>query len=530
VAVRILAINDFEGALTSARRVAGRPVGGAAVLAAYLRAAQAGWEDGTVIVHAGDHVGASPPVSALLQDEPAITFFNMLGNAWCTYQNRMHPRCNLAGTAGNHEFDEGRGELFRLLFGGNHPNGPYLDASWRGARFPTVSANVVDAATGRPILPPYVIKEVRGVRIAFVGAVRKDTPTVVTPTGVEGLRFLDEAEAINVHIPRIRAQGVRAIVALIHRGGRQAQIYEGPTRPDQQVTGPIVDIVARLSPEVDVVVSGDAHSFLNARLPALGGKRVLVTQAFSSGTAYADIDLQVDPRTRDVTAASAAIVTTFADAGPGLRPDPAVAALVSRAEARVAPLVNRVVGQAATDIVRAQNPAGESPLGNLIADAQRAAMRTDFAVMNPGGIRTDLPAGPVTWGQLFAIQPFGNNLVRMTLTGHQIYDLLNQQWVDQPFPRMLQISGFTYTWDNARPVGDRIVEVRRVGAGAIDRTASYTVTVNSFLAAGGDRFTVLTQATNREVGMNDLEAMVAYLQRLPQPFSSRIEGRITRLN
>jgi 5'-nucleotidase len=257
---------------------------------------------------------------------------------------------------------------------------------------------------------------------------------------------------------------------------------------------------------------------------------VLVTQAFAAGTAYGDIDIQIDRRTRDVTAASAAIVTTFADAGPGQRPDPQVAALVARAEAMVAPLINRVVGQAGAEIARAQNPAGESPLGNLIADAHRAAMRTDFAATNPGGIRTDLRAGPVMWGQLFAIQPFGNTLVRMTLTGDQIYELLNQQWLNQPFPRMLQISGFTYTWDNARPVGDRIVEVRRAGAGAIDRAASYTMTVNSFLAAGGDNFAVLTRGTDRQVGVNDLEALVAHVQRLPQPFSSGIEGRITRLN
>lgn len=555
--VQILGINDFHGQISAGRRVANRPVGGAAVLAAYLKAAQQDASDPelsarTFIVHAGDHVGASPPESALLQDEPSIGFLNLLANRYCRFEGRpagytmkqgwdddeagddrqdrrLHPKCNLVGTPGNHEFDEGKDELFRLLNGGNHPNGPFLEDPYRGARYPTISANVVDEQTGKPILPPFVLKNVNGVRIAFIGAVLKQTPTIVTPTGVAGLKFLDEADSINRYVKLLRRVGIHAFIVVIHQGGTQTS-YQGPTQPGGLLNGQdIVNIVSRLDDDVDVVVSGHAHSFTNTLLKNEHGKDILITQAFSSGTAYGDIDLTIDRKTRDVVAKSAAIVTTFGDAGPGLAPDATAAELVMQAESTVAPLVNRVIGETAVALLRTENPAGESALGNLIADAQRAALGTDFAFMNPGGIRADLLAGPVTYGELFTIQPFGNSLVRMNLTGQQIYDLLNQQWVNQPFPRIMKTSGLTYTWDNNRPIGDRIVEVRRNGA-PIDRQASFSIAVNSFMAAGGDNFTVLPQGQNQVGGPLDLDALIAYIQGLPQPFSAAIEGRIIRVN
>lgn len=556
--VQVLGINDFHGQLSEGRRVANRPVGGAAVLAAYLEAAQQDPHDShlserTFIVHAGDYVGATPPESALLQDEPSIGFLNLLANRHCRYDDRrerkeqrpgwdehdaqderrdrrLHPKWNLVGTPGNHEFDEGKDELLRLLNGGNHPAGPFLEHPYRGARFPTVSANVVDEQTGKPVLPPYVIKQVQDVRLAFIGAVLKETPTIVTPTGVAGLRFLDEADSINRYVRWLRkVHGIRTFIVLLHQGGRQTT-YEGPTQPEGSVNGrEVLDIVSRLDDDVDVVVSGHAHAFTNVVLKNRNGAEILVTQAFSAGTAYGDIDLFIDRRSRDVVVKSASIVTTYRDVGPGLTPHPRVAELVERAQAAVAPLVNRVIGMAATDLVRAESPSGESALGNLIADAQRVALGTDFAFMNPGGIRADLAAGPVTYGQLFTIQPFGNSLVRMELTGQQIYDLLNQQWANQPFPRILKTSGLTYIWDSNRPIGDRIIEVSRNGM-PIDRLATYTVTVNSFLAAGGDNFTVLRGGRNQIGGPLDLDALIAYIQTLSQPFSASVEGRIVRLN
>lgn len=537
--VKLLGINDFHGQL-SPRTVSGRPAGGAAVLAAYLEAAMAGMEDQSLIVHAGDQVGASPPNSALLQDEPAISFLNSLANRFCSFredpedaeEDSGNPQCNLVGTLGNHEFDEGRQELFRLVFGGNHPTGPFLESPWRGAKFPYVSSNVVVARTGHSLLSPYVIRRFHarpGIPIGVVGAVLKDTPSIVTPTGVAGLQFLDEADAINQAVGELKERGVRAIVVAIHQGGTQRSFTGGTSNGSSPVSGQILDIVSRLDDEVDVVVSGHTHAFTNALVPNQHGKPILVVQAFSASTAYDDIDLTLDAETGDVVEKSARVVTTFGDAGPGLSPDARIAQMVAEADARVAPLVNRVIGTATADITRAENAAGESALGNLIADAQRASLGTDFAFMNPGGIRDELRAGTVTWGKLFAVQPFGNSLVKMKLTGQRIYDLLEQQFQGQPFPRILKTSGLTYTWDASRPLGSRIVEVRKDGQ-AIDRAATFTVTVNNFMAGGGDNFTTLLNGTEQVGGPIDLDALVEYVGSLAQPFSASIEGRITRRN
>ena len=528
--VQILSVNDFHGQITPGKFVSGRPVGSAPVLMAYLREEEKQFDGQTFFVHAGDLIGASVPQSALLQDEPTIMIFNTLTNRNCGCRRRQdNPNCKVIGVPGNHEFDEGLAEFFRMLNGGNHENGPFIEDPFRGAEFPYVCANITYKAGGKPILPPFVIRNVKGSRIAFIGATVKETPTMVTPTGVADIDFGDEADAINTTVERLRRMHVRAIVVLLHQGGSQSA-YDGPTNPGAaMVSGPVTDIVSRLNGEVDVVISGHAHGFTNALLPAADGSPVLVTQSWSAGTAYGDIELEIDPKTDDIVAKSAQIITAWADDEFTLTPDAQSAAIVAAAEERVAPLVNQVIADASIDILRAQNASGESALGNLIADAQRAAMETDFAMMNPGGIRADLYSGEVTWGELYTVQPFNNYLVKMEITGQQVYDVLNQQWYNQPYARVLQISGLTYTWDNNRPENDRITEVLKEGT-PVDRSATYTVTVNSFLAAGGDNFTVLAQGAGQIVGPVDLEALVNYIKQLPQPFTAAVEGRITRLN
>ncbi len=516
VPVKILAINDFHGQLPAGKKVSGKDVGSAGVLVAYLRAAEQGVDDRTIVVHAGDHVGASPPASALLQDEPAVSLMNLLANEHCV-AGQEDPRCNVVATVGNHEFDEGLAELRRLLDGGTYASGPFLEDPWGGARYPTVCANVVDAVTNLPVFPPYEVTVVDGVSVGFVGAVLAGTPGIVTPAGVAGLRFLDEADAINAAVAELARRQVHAIVVLLHQGGSQSAAG---------ITGDIVQIVSRLDPEVDVVVSGHSHTFLNGLLPNAAGAPVLVTQAYSAGTAYADIDLVVDRRTGDVASKEARIATTWAD---GVAPDPEAAALQAAAEAKVAPLVNRHVGYASRDLLRTENTAGESTLGNLIADTQRAAMETDFAFMNPGGIRDDIRAGEVTWGALFNVQPFANDLVRVQLTGDQIRRLLEQQWVGQTYPKLLKTSGLEYTWDAAQPVGRRGVAISRGGV-PLDPAATYSVTVNSFLRTGGDAFTVLAEGTGAVVGPVDLEALVAWVAKLPQPFDAPALGRVQRLH
>jgi 5'-nucleotidase len=529
VPVQILAINDFHGRLSPGKKVDDRPVGSAPVLAAYFQKEQQEFDGFTFIVHAGDLVGASPPASALLQDEPAIMFMNLLGNRECSSQDRLNPKANLLATVGNHECDDGLDELMRLLKGGNYVKGPFLEDPWQGATFPYVAANVVNQETNEPILPRYVIKEVDGIPMAFIGAVLTATEDMVTPSKVAGLKFLDEAAAINACLPELKAKQVKSIIVLLHQGGRQPA-YEGPTRPGGGVTGPLRKILWRLDDEVDVVVSGHTHSFTNALVPNQNGKEILVTQAWSAGKGYADIELEISRATRDVVKKSAAIVTARADAGPGLTPDPEATTLMLAAEHQVAPLTHHMIAVAASDIIRTRNRAGESALGNLIADAQRRAMGTDFSFTNPGGIRTNIAAGEVTWGELFSVQPFNNYLVRMELTGQQIYDLLNQQFPPrQTFSRMLQVSGLTYTWDASLPKGNRIVEVRQDGV-TINKAKTYTVTMNSFLAEGGDKFSMFKKGRNKKEGPKDLAALISYIQGLPQPFSANIEGRIERVN
>ncbi|HEY8488358.1 MAG TPA: bifunctional metallophosphatase/5'-nucleotidase [Thermaerobacter sp.] len=499
VRLQILAVNDFHGALQS-RTLGGRPIGGAAVLAAYWdRWEKEAQKQGitTLRVGVGDLVGASPPVSALLQDEPTIEALS-----------RMHL---LFSAVGNHEFDEGVAELKRLQDGGCHPE----TGCFPGAGFQYLTANVVDAETGEPLFPPYGIVRVRGIPVAFIGATLKETPTIVTPTGVAGVRFLDEAEAINRYVAELKAQGIETIVVLLHQGG------DGDRRGGP-ISGDVVPIVEALDDEVDVVLSAHTH---RGYWGTIDGK--LVTQAYSSGTAFADVDLVLDRATGDVIAKEAAIVDTWADVAPGNEPDPRIARIVARAEEQVEPIINRVVGVAADDITRQTTPAGESELGNLIADAQRWAMGTDVAFMNPGGIRADLAAGEVTWGELYEIQPFNNDLVKMTLTGAQIERLLEQQWLNQPRPRILQVSGLTYRWDPSRPPGDRVDPADVfINGQPLDLEARYTVTANSFIAAGGDNFTAFTEGQDRVVGPVDIDALVDYVQQLPQPFNAVIEGRI----
>jgi 5'-nucleotidase len=533
--VKLLGFNDFHGQLSTGKLVGVRPVGSAGVLTSYLKAAQAGIENQTLIVHAGDHVGASPAASALLQDEPSIQWLNMLANAACTYADKANPACNIVGTLGNHEFDEGKTELLRLLNGGNHVSGPFLEDPYKGARFPYVSANVVDEVTNRPILPPYVIKVVQGVPIAFVGAVLEATPTIVTPTGVAGLKFLDEADAANSYVPEIKALGVKTIVLLIHQGAFQSS-YTASTNTaltNSVLNGTdILDVVTRLDSEFDVVVSGHSHTFTNLLVTNNGGKKILVTQAFSASTAYADIDLTIDPVTKDVVTKSAKIVTTFADVAPGNTPDPAAAMLTAAAEAKVAPLTSQIVGFATVSLTRDGGTTGEESLGDVIADSQNLAEGTQFAFMNPGGIRNDLivPAGGanITWNDLFNIQPFGNTLVKMNMTGAQLKALLEQQW--QPtVTRFLQISGLGYTWDAALPVGSRIVEIHDAAGVALNPVATYSITCNNFLATGGDGFSTFLLGTGNVGGPVDLDAMIDYTEH-HNPLPAPTTGRVVRLH
>ncbi len=509
VEVQILALNDFHGNLQppagSSGRVGTIDAGGAEYLATHLRNLEAE-NPNTVIVAAGDLIGASPLLSALFHDEPTIEAFNHMG-------------LDLVAV-GNHEFDEGVTELLRMQKGGCHPVDGCQDGDpFKGADFQYLAANVVYRDNGRPILPAVKIRNFRGVHVAFIGMTLEGTPSIVTPSGISTVNFLDEAETVNRLVVEIKKKGIETIVVLIHEGG-QPLAGTGFNDCNGGVSQPIVDIVTNFDDEVDVVVSGHTHQPYNC---TIDGK--LVTSAFSFGRLVTDIDLVIDRATGEVISniATNKIVTRDVAKAADLT------SLIDKYNAVAAPLANRIIGTITADILRAANPAGESALGDVIADAQLAATAPAglgdavIAFMNPGGIRADLtyassPAGEgdgnVTYGESFTVQPFGNSMVTLSLTGAQIDAVLEQQF-DNPAPgqlRILQVSaGFSYAWSASAPVGSKVDPASIMLNGVpLDPAASYRVTVNSFLADGGDNFSVLAQGTNRLGGAVDTDALSDY--------------------
>jgi 5'-nucleotidase len=521
--VQILAINDFHGNLkpplngiriqdpaNPGKRI-NVDAGGAEYLAtqvALLRARNANH----VFVAAGDLIGASPLLSALFHDEPTVEALSLMGLE--------------ASAVGNHEFDKGATELLRMQRGGCNPvDGCKGPKPFKGAGYQYLAASTVVEATGQTLLPAYHVKTFEGVPVAFIGLTLKGTPNIVVPAGVVGLRFDDEAETVNRLVPGLRAQGIEAIVVLIHEGG----IPVGDYNECPGISGPIVDIVKKLDKAVDLVISGHTHSAYNCRIDGR-----LVTSGDKYGTIVTAIDLVLDRQTRDVVSAQA---ENHIVRNATLAKAPEQTALIAQYEQLAGPLTRRVVGRIAATLPRDSNPAGESALGQVVADAQLAATRdvgAQIALMNPGGIRAALalPAdGLLRYEDLFTVQPFYNNLVTMTLSGAQILQLLEQQWTGQVSARLLQVSrGFAYTWDAARPSGQRLVPGSVTLDGRpLDLAARYRVTVNSFLAGGGDSFPALKAGTDRRTGMMDVDALERYVQANPTLAPGKLD-RIARLN
>ena len=527
VAVRLIAFNDLHGHLEPgdntiampdprdpAQRIALR-TGGMAHLASAARRLRAE-QPASLLVSTGDLVGASPLTSALFRDEPTIEAMNALGLD--------------LNVVGNHEFDHGVAELRRLIAGGcaTEPRGVAAscagaDRRYAGARFPFIAANVEDAATGAPLLSPFVVRTVDGVRIGLVGAVTRSTPGIVMPDGIRGWRFTSEAQALNRYARQLRADGVNVVVAVVHEGGDADGGINGCDNP----RGAIFDIVRALDPAIDVVLSAHTHRAYNCRID---GRPVI--QGASFGRLLSVIDLQVDraggavareaTRARNVPVANGLDADPAVDAAyPPYPADPQVAAIVEHYRKRVAPLAERPVGRLAAAVERLPPEQGDSPAGRLIADAHLAATRgngAQIAFTNTGGIRANLrprqPDGTVTFGDVFTVQPFGNTLVTMTLTGAQLKALLESQWRSSTGrPHFLQPSAtLSYAWRDDAPPGARVVEDSiTIGTERWRRDASYRVTVNSYLAAGGDRFHAFLDGTERSGGPLDVDALAQYL-------------------
>jgi 5'-nucleotidase len=548
----LLAFNDFHGNIDpptgSAGVVNGVPAGGVEFLATAVKTleSQAGtpW---VFTVTAGDNIGGTPLVSAAFHDEPTIELLNALGVD--------------VSSVGNHEFDEGVSELRRIQLGGCHPVDGCQDGDgYAGASFPYLAANVVSKRTGLPILAPFWVEFVAGKPVGFVGVTLEGTPSIVNPAGISTVNFLDEATTANKYANLLRLLGVRSVVLLIHEGGAQ-----NPPPPTVDIdgcanfAGDIVPIVARLNPVYKVVVSGHTHRPYICNLPNSSGATSLVTSANSFGTVVTDITFVLDRSGRTISATADNVIAengirlpdgTYARdaAGNFIRNpaliDPEAKVIADEYRTAVAPIANRVVGRITADIVRDARPNGESPLGDVIADAQLAYTQTagaQISLMNPGGIRAPLtfanspggePPGDVTYGEVFTVQPFNNLVVTQTFTGAQLEAVLEQQFPGfggQTVERILQPSaGFTYSYNETLPLGDRISDMELNGT-PIDPAATYRVTTNDFLANGGDGFTNLALGTDRVVAPAfDVDALVAYLG-AGAPVAPGPADRITRL-
>jgi 5'-nucleotidase len=549
---QFLSYNDFHGAIDppggSGATVNGVPAGGVEFLATWLkklRAEAAAEGRKTLTVGAGDLIGATPLVSAAFHDEPTIELMGEIGLQ--------------VSSVGNHEFDEGVTELLRMQRGGCHPKDGCQDGDgFAGADFTYLAANTINRKTGLPILPPIDIKFVGGVAVGFVGLTLEGTADIVNPAGITSVRFADEVKTANKWGKVLRLLGVKAQVLLVHEGGAQTGTTPGVS-DCSGFSGPIVPIVAGLNPEFGLVVSGHTHRFYSCTLPNSAGTSV-VTSAGTAGQVISDIDYTLDRRTgrfAEITAHNVVVENgvrnpdgTWQQTAPGVfakNPalvDAAAKKLADKYRTAVAPIANRVVGAITRDITRDVVASGESPLGDVIADAQLAWTKSNgaqIALMNPGGIRASLvyaaspggePAGQVTYGEAFTVQPFNNLVVTQTFTGAQLKEVLEQQFAGYPGQtanRILQISaGLTYSYNSTAAPGSRVSALSFNGA-PVDPAANYLITTNDFLANGGDGFTRLTEGTGRTTAPGfDVDALVGYLG-AGAPVAPGPANRITKL-
>jgi 5'-nucleotidase len=540
--VHLLAFNDLHGNLEAAgNNIYGKFAGGAAYLAKAVKDRQARYRNRQATILAGDNIGASPLANGLFFEEPITVASNLM-------------RVNFA-SVGNHEFDKGRAELLRIQNGGCHPvegctAAPYAlpDGSttdvYPGADFQYLSANVVVNATGRTLFPAFGMKSFRTdggsrLKVGFIGEVLEATPTIVTPTGVAGLTFQDEADAANRAVRQLQQKGVKTSVLVIHEGGFQTSPAALNGCTGNLAGSAIADIASRLDPAIKVIVSAHTHAEYRCTITTPDGVTRLITSASSFGRILTDLTLTIDDQTGELVQASAdnvIVENALNTPGPGVtripdpsREDPQVQAVVEQYVAAAAPLANRVIGRIQGDLTRTPSPLGESALGDVIADAQFAATQpanlggAQLAFMNPGGIRADLRVGDissggeapgeVTYGEAFTVQPFGNSLVTKTMTGDMIRRLLEQQFPGcggQTTQRILQVSN-TFRYEQAPAAATCEGRIGRMFVGGVEvaPTDSFRVTMNSFLAAGGDGFTVFNEGTDALGGAQDIDALVA---------------------
>ncbi|WP_156290325.1 5'-nucleotidase C-terminal domain-containing protein [Oceanobacillus salinisoli] len=448
--------------------------------------------ENTLIVHAGDMIGGSSPVSGLLQDEPTVEIMEEIGFD--------------VSTVGNHEFDEGVEELLRMINGGEHPEGKGTEG-YDGMNFPVLCANCVYEDSGETYLPPYYIEEVDGVEIGFIGVNTKESVNMVMPSSLEGIAFTDETEAVNDAVAELTAQGVEAIIVLAHMPAYQ---------DGDSATGDAADLAANVDDAVDIIFAAHNHAVNNVEVD-----NKLIVQASEYGKAFADVDIAIDRESGDIVEKEAEIVFVKQN---DYTPDETVAEILAHYEEQIAPIVNEVIGYNTQDLTGSYTNGSDHGLGNLITDGMNWTMDSDFAMTNGGGIRDDLLAGPVTWGEMFNVLPFGNTLMTYEIKGADLYPILNDQL--SSYGSDYSVAGFHYTYN---PELQQVVDITFPDGTPIDKDATYTLTVNNYM--GTQDGPIMNLGENPVMGPVDIDAAVDFVKSLnsseDNPIVYGSEGRIS---
>ncbi|WLR47263.1 bifunctional metallophosphatase/5'-nucleotidase [Halobacillus litoralis] len=452
IEVQLLGVNDLHGQLDYEGTYKGKKVGGAEYLAAYLQSYEQ-QNPNTFLVHAGDMVGASPPVSSIFQDEPTVEFMNHLDFD--------------IGTLGNHEFDEGVQEMKRLLNGGHHEATGYFS----GATTPYTTANVIDENTGKSLLPPFIIKKVHGVNIGFIGVVTTDTNDFVLPENLQGVKIIDEVDAINNSVAQLKDKGVESIVVLGHVSAKS-------NKEGTQANREFVDMASEIDDEVDVMFAGHNHTYANK---VVDGK--LIVQSYSYGKAFSKVDLTIDPATKDIIQKEAEIVHTYHEER---EPDPQTQYLLKKYEGMLHEGYNEVLTETEEGISRKKDKNGESPLAQIIARSLKEKMNADVAFVHHGGIRKSIKEGPIRAIDLHTVLPFKHYGVSLSMTGEEIKEVLAEQWTDKR-TNLLQAAGLEYDWRETKE-GIHLSNLKNDQGKLLKPEKEYTVAVSHYLAYGGDGF------------------------------------------
>ncbi|WP_338672201.1 bifunctional metallophosphatase/5'-nucleotidase [Listeria seeligeri] len=525
VPIQILGINDFHGALeTASKDASGSPIGGADYLAtnldnatsSFIQANPDATADNAIRVQAGDMVGASPAVSGLLQDEPTMKVLQKMNFE--------------VGTLGNHEFDEGLPEYKRILDSvSTNKFGPIVEAYPRiKSDMKIVAANVVNKGTNTVAegFSPYYVKEIDGVKVGFIGIVTTEIPNLVLANHIKDYDFLDEAETIVKYSAELRDQGVNAIVVLSHVPALSTGNPNTGTKQD--VAGEAANMMTKaneLDPNnsVDLVLAGHNHQYTNG----LVGKTRIV-QSYNNGKAFSDVTGELDKTTGDFVSPPDAKITYNTRS---VTPNADITAVTEDAKSRIEGVINETIGLANKEVIsRETNPENkaiddkESELGNMITDAQRymankAGADVDFAMTNNGGIRADLTTrlangqNEITWGAAQAVQPFGNILQVVEMSGADITEALSQQYLSNQ-TYFLQISGLKYTFTDTDDLDHayKIASVTTEDGTPLKADQKYKVVINDFLFGGGDGFSAFKKANLVTAIDPDTETFINYIK------------------